>query len=94
MSQRCCKRIESAPSAAPEVFGWIKASAGQVKLQGRVRVNAMFTLVLAAYNLIHTCIFSRGKSKAEPARSPGRFKGGMSEESTTCFWDLPCCWRR
>jgi transposase len=47
ISQRCRKRIE-------EVFGWIKASAGlgKVKLRGRERVNAAFTLALAAYNLI------------------------------------------
>ncbi len=36
------------------VFGWIKASAGmaKVKLRGRTRVDAAFTLALAAYNLI------------------------------------------
>jgi transposase len=47
ISQRCRKRIE-------EVFGWIKASAGlaKVKLRGRARVDAAFTLALAAYNLI------------------------------------------
>jgi transposase len=47
VSQRCRKRIE-------EVFGWIKASAGlaKVKLRGCSRVNAAFTLALAAYNLI------------------------------------------
>jgi transposase len=47
VSQRCRKRIE-------EVFGWIKSSAGlaQVKLRGRARVDAAFTLALAAYNLI------------------------------------------
>lgn len=47
VSQRCRKRIE-------EVFGWIKASAGlaKVKLRGRPRVDAAFTLALAAYNLI------------------------------------------
>jgi IS5 family transposase len=47
ISQRCRKRIE-------EVFGWIKASAGlaKVKLRGRVRVDAAFTMALAAYNLI------------------------------------------
>jgi transposase len=47
VSQRCRKRIE-------EVFGWIKSSAGlaKVKLRGRERVNAAFTLALAAYNLI------------------------------------------
>jgi hypothetical protein len=47
ISQRCRKRIE-------EVFGWIKSSAGlaKVKLRGRDRVDAAFTLVLAAYNLI------------------------------------------
>lgn len=47
VSQRCRKRIE-------EVFGWIKASAGlaKVKLRGRSRVDAAFTLALAAYNLI------------------------------------------
>jgi transposase len=47
ISQRCRKRIE-------EVFGWIKSSAGlaKVKLRGRTRVDAAFTLALAAYNLI------------------------------------------
>ncbi len=47
VSQRCRKRIE-------EVFGWIKGSAGlrKVKLRGRVRVDAVFTIALAAYNLI------------------------------------------
>lgn len=47
VSQRCRKRIE-------EIFGWIKASAGlaKVKLRGRDRVDAAFTLALAAYNLI------------------------------------------
>ena len=47
ISQRCRKRIE-------EVFGWIKGSAGlsKVKLRGCDRVDAAFTLALAAYNLI------------------------------------------
>jgi hypothetical protein len=47
VSQRCRKRIE-------EVFGWIKSSAGlaKVKLRGRDRVDAAFTLALAAYTLI------------------------------------------
>ena len=47
ISQRCRKRIE-------EVFGWIKASAGlaKIKLRGRARVDAVFTLALAAYNLV------------------------------------------
>jgi transposase len=47
VSQRCRKRIE-------EVFGWIKGSAGlaKVKLRGRERVDAAFTLALAAYNLV------------------------------------------
>jgi transposase len=47
MSQRCRKRIE-------EVFGWIKASAGlaKLKLRGRARVDAAFTVALAAYNLV------------------------------------------
>lgn len=46
-SQRCRKRIE-------EVFGWIKSQAGlaKVKVRGRSRVGAVFTLALAAYNLI------------------------------------------
>ncbi|MBB5047271.1 hypothetical protein HNR60_002025 [Rhodopseudomonas rhenobacensis] len=36
------------------MFGWIKASAGlaKVKLRGRDRVDATFTLALAAYNVI------------------------------------------
>jgi transposase len=47
ISQRCRKRIE-------EVFGWIKSSAGlaKVKLRGRERVDAAFTLALTAFNLI------------------------------------------
>ena len=47
ISQRCRKRIE-------EVFGWIKSSAGlaKVKLRGRARVDATFTLALVAYNLV------------------------------------------
>lgn len=47
ISQRCRKRIE-------EVFGWIKGSAGlaKVKLRGQAKVDAVFTLALAAYNLI------------------------------------------
>lgn len=47
ISGRCRKRIE-------EVFGWVKSSAGlaKVKLRGRARVDATFTLALAAYNLI------------------------------------------
>jgi transposase len=47
ISQRCRKRIE-------EIFGWIKSSAGlaKVKLRGRGRVDAVFVLGLAAYNLI------------------------------------------
>jgi hypothetical protein len=47
ISQRCRKRIE-------EVFGWIKSSAGlgKVKVRVRARVDAAFTLALAAYNLI------------------------------------------
>jgi hypothetical protein len=47
ISQRCRKRIE-------EVFGWTKNSAGlrKVKLRGRARVDAVFTMALAAYNLI------------------------------------------
>jgi IS5 family transposase len=47
VSQRCRKRIE-------EVFGWIKGSAGlaRIKLRRRARVDAAFTLGLAAYNLI------------------------------------------
>lgn len=46
-AQRCRKRIE-------EVFGWIKASAGlaKIKLRGRARVDAVFTLGLVAYNLV------------------------------------------
>lgn len=47
ISQRCRKRIE-------EVFGWLKAAAGlaKVKLRGRRKVEAAFTLGLVAYNLI------------------------------------------
>lgn len=47
VSQRCRKRIE-------EVFGWIKSAAGlaKLKVRGRSRVDAAFTLALAAYNLV------------------------------------------
>ena len=47
ISQRCRKRIE-------EVFGWIKAAAGfaSVKVRGKPRVDATFTLAVAACNLI------------------------------------------
>ncbi|MFQ3457897.1 transposase, partial [Bradyrhizobium sp. UFLA01-814] len=57
ISQRCRKRIE-------DVFGWIKNSAGlaKVKLRGRDRVDAVFVLALAAYNLIR-----RPKLLAAPA---------------------------
>ena len=49
VSQRHRKRIE-------EIFGWIKNSAGfaKVKLRGRRKVDATFTLALAAYNLIRS----------------------------------------
>src|SRR5271168_4148260 len=47
ISQCCRKRIE-------EIFGWAKGSAGlaKVKLRGRAKVDAVFTLALAAYNLV------------------------------------------
>jgi transposase len=47
ISQCCRKRIE-------EVFGWGKSAAGlaKIKLRGRAKVDAVFTLALAAYNLI------------------------------------------
>ena len=47
ISQRIRKRIE-------EIFGWIKTQTGssKTKFRGRQRVNASFTLALAAYNLI------------------------------------------
>lgn len=47
ISQRCRKRVE-------EVFGWTKGAAGliKVKLRGRARVDAVFTLALAACNLV------------------------------------------
>ena len=47
VSQRCRKRLE-------EVFGWVKTSAGlsKTKFRGRHRVDASFTLALAAYNLV------------------------------------------
>ena len=46
-SLRCRKRIE-------EVFGWIKGAAGfaKVKLRGKAKVDAVFTLALAACNLV------------------------------------------
>jgi hypothetical protein len=47
VSQICRKRIE-------EVFGWIKTQAGlaKVKVRGRVKVKAVFTFAVVAYNLI------------------------------------------
>jgi hypothetical protein len=47
-ADHCCrKRVE-------EVFGWLRGSGGlaKVKFRGRARVDAVFTLALAAYNLI------------------------------------------
>ena len=47
VSQRIRKRIE-------EIFGWVKIPSGQAKtkFRRRRRVDASFTLSLAAYNLI------------------------------------------
>ncbi len=47
VSGRCRKRIE-------EIFDWAKVQAGQAKtrFRGRRRVDASFTLALAAYNLV------------------------------------------
>ena len=47
VSQPCRKRVE-------EVFGWAKTSAGlgKTKFRGKWRVDASFTLALAAYNLV------------------------------------------
>lgn len=61
VSQRRRKRIE-------EVFGWIKSSAGmaKVKLRGCARVNAAFTLNLAAYNLIRLPKLLAGAAGASP----------------------------
>ena len=45
ISQRCRKRIE-------EIFGWIKVAVGfaSVKVRGKPKVYATFTLAVAAYN--------------------------------------------
>ena len=47
VSQRVGKRIE-------EIFGWVKVQAGQAKtkFKGRQRVEASFTLAIAASNLM------------------------------------------
>lgn len=47
VSQRHRKRIE-------EIFAWVKTVAGQSKtrFRGRHRVEASFTLAIAAYNFI------------------------------------------
>jgi transposase len=47
ISQICRKRIE-------EIFGWIKAQAGlvKVKVRGRAKVETVFTFTTIAYNLI------------------------------------------
>lgn len=47
ISLRCRKRIE-------EIFGWVKTTAGftQLKVRGLDKVKAVFTLALAAYNLV------------------------------------------
>lgn len=47
ISLRCRNRLEA-------VFGWIKSAAGlrKVKLRGRARVDTVFPMALAAYNLI------------------------------------------
>ena len=58
VSQRIRKRIE-------EVFGWIEDQGGQgkTKVRGRDRVEASFTLALAAYDLIR---LPRPLAKAPP----------------------------
>jgi transposase len=47
ISQRCRKRIE-------EVFGWIKTTGGlaKLKVRGLVKVQAVFTFAIIAYNLV------------------------------------------
>lgn len=57
VSQCCRKRIE-------EIFGWLKGAAGlaQVKLRGRARVDAVFTMGLAAYNLVRLPKLMEGAS--------------------------------
>ena len=47
ISLRCRKRIE-------EIFGWGKTTGGlrQVKVRGLAKVSAVFTLTLAAYNIV------------------------------------------
>ena len=44
----------SAADDPADLFDWIKTSSGiaKIKLRGRARVNATFTMALAAYNLI------------------------------------------
>jgi len=71
VSQRCRKRIE-------EIFGWIKSSAGlaKVKLRGRGRVDAVFVLALAAYNLIRLPSFWRRRHE-RPGQMAGRRDTGL-----------------
>lgn len=47
ISLRCRKRIE-------EIFGWGKTTGGlrQVKVRGLAKVRTVFTLTLAAYNIV------------------------------------------
>ena len=81
ISQRCRKRIE-------EVFGWIKSSAGlaKVKLRGRDRVDAAFTLALAAYNLIRLpkLLARRMSIRGQVAhRRDARLRHGLVEPPTS-----------
>jgi IS5 family transposase len=73
ISQRCRKRIE-------EIFGWIKSSAGlaKVKLRGRERVDAAFTLALAAYNLVRL-----PKLLVAPASASGADGASSRRRATT-----------
>lgn len=77
ISQQCRKRIE-------EVFGWIKSSAGmaKIKLRGCDRVDAAFTLALAAYNLV------RRPKLLEASRMKGKWRIVKMPDYTSDYPDM------
>jgi hypothetical protein len=83
-SQRCRKQIE-------EVFGWMKSAAGlaKVKLRGRDRVDAAFTLALAVCNLIRLpkrlgAATSRASGALSKCRTTRRTSQTCSSPPTFC----------
>lgn len=76
VSLRCRKRIEAA-------FGWIKAQAGlrKVKLRGRAKGEALFTIAAAAYSS-SACPSSWHRRPPDRARPPSVRRRGPPDRPT------------